>query len=743
MKKIIPLFVIIFMALAISVHADGMYTATSVACSSGCDLTNFNDGNWDTSTYGASPGIYGGTDVYFNYSTGVAIDGSINQELTLKQYLDTMGTPVANIYIWDNTNLQWYQIGTDNTKQDTSLKYYIIPNNPDLWTIDGLFQFRIQYVYAMRVDLYGAALQYSPATACTVTNVILNTANRTEASYYIMSTCNMDQVTCTGSYEVLPLQAAVIGYFENQVFTVVDNQIIDTIEYPEWYNEGMATGYRINMNCDGISMTQQDIYFPQTCSFCTETCSPCGGGCTATDLSHMYENYDFNADPNGVGDITGWDTSCITDMSYMFKFSNFNQDINAWDISQVTTLREMFWGNMGFNQPLNNWNTAAVTDMYGVFVGDGAFNQPLNNWNTAAVTNMAYLFSYSGFNQDISMWDVSHVWTMERMFDGDTAFNQDISAWNVGSLTWAGGFGGDAEWRPINLSTQYYDNILNAWDDNVMSGVTIGFGVSQYSAAGLEARNRLTTLYGWSITDGGCDGSCCVENWTYVNQCDGIISEYTKIYEDANMCGTLNSLPSDNNTIISCSHWIDNHTCYQENVEDTLCGNSAGSITKAGSDTWDGFDANYETHTAYGAEGDANIYYNIPANISSIVSRIKYGGTEYNYTIPQVCYQNKETLMLTPSGTGFYCAYESTYDTQLAEGFTADLYDEGVYWHFTQPVVRKSGGSGSWPADAVGEGVKTPTTTKGTSLSVGGAQSFNIQEWFNDLWTKIKELFVR
>jgi surface protein len=43
-------------------------------------------------------------------------------------------------------------------------------------------------------------------------------------------------------------------------------------------------------------------------------------------------------------DISGWDTSNVTDMSFMFGgLYNFNLDIGNWDISSVTDMSDMFY----------------------------------------------------------------------------------------------------------------------------------------------------------------------------------------------------------------------------------------------------------------------------------------------------------------------------------------------------------------------------------------------------------------
>lgn len=193
------------------------------------------------------------------------------------------------------------------------------------------------------------------------------------------------------------------------------------------------------------------------CDVCNETCSPCGGGCTATDLSSMFVSVtDFDT---VVGDITGWDTSCITSMSNMFVASDFNQSIGSWDTSQVTdmtnmfaatsfnqdisgwdtgsvtTMNGMFYQASLFDQPIGSWNTSNVIDVAYMFYGAIAFNQSIGSWDTSQVTTTSYMFSNTFFNQDISTWDTSQVTIMDNMFYLASDFNQDISGWDTSQVT--------------------------------------------------------------------------------------------------------------------------------------------------------------------------------------------------------------------------------------------------------------------------------------------------------------------
>ena len=106
--------------------------------------------------------------------------------------------------------------------------------------------------------------------------------------------------------------------------------------------------------------------------------------------------------------------------------------INAWDVSGVTDMSELFKGVVEFNQDISGWNVKNVTNMNGMFWGATEFNQNISEWDVGGVTDMRYLFNGAvTFNQNISGWDVKNVTNMIGMFWGATAFNQDISGWNV------------------------------------------------------------------------------------------------------------------------------------------------------------------------------------------------------------------------------------------------------------------------------------------------------------------------
>lgn len=150
-----------------------------------------------------------------------------------------------------------------------------------------------------------------------------------------------------------------------------------------------------------------------------------------TSLKNMFrEGTLFN------GIINNWDTSTITDISGMFYDARvFNRPLDTWTTSSITDMSETFYSASSFNEPLDSWNIGAVTTMARMFDNARKFNQNINNWNVTQVTNMTGTFSDTNdFNTPLNNWDVSNVTDMSYMFD-DSGFNQPIDRWNVGKVT--------------------------------------------------------------------------------------------------------------------------------------------------------------------------------------------------------------------------------------------------------------------------------------------------------------------
>ena len=187
---------------------------------------------------------------------------------------------------------------------------------------------------------------------------------------------------------------------------------------------------------------------------------------------------------------------------YVLYAQSFNQDLSAWDVSNVQ-------GYLGFDSNTYQWTlprpnfispfyigangvtvkvkegtpigakgllngveytvvdyqilrnminngedvtkvcTSRIEDMGYMFYEAQNFNQDISAWDVSNVISMNRMFLYAyNFNQNLSAWDVSNVTTMEYMFYDAQSFNQDLSAWDVSNVQGYLGFDSNTyQWR--------------------------------------------------------------------------------------------------------------------------------------------------------------------------------------------------------------------------------------------------------------------------------------------------------
>jgi surface protein len=199
-------------------------------------------------------------------------------------------------------------------------------------------------------------------------------------------------------------------------------------------------------------------------------------------------------------------TSGITNMNDLFNgfngnISSFNQNLEHWDVSQVTDMANMFIYASSFNQALNNWDVGQVTSMRQMFAAASAFNQPLDNWDVSNVSNMRSMFVFaSSFNLPLNSWDVSNVSNMRFMFYDALVFNQDISSWNFNQDLVLNQFLDNS-----SLSSSNYDALLQSFDNQNL--INLALGADNIAYCDEQTRSNLIDDKGWTII-GDILGQC-------------------------------------------------------------------------------------------------------------------------------------------------------------------------------------------------------------------------------------------
>ena len=141
-------------------------------------------------------------------------------------------------------------------------------------------------------------------------------------------------------------------------------------------------------------------------------------------------------------DLSNFDTSNVTDMSYMFYgMSNLTTlDLSNFNTSQVTDMKYMFTYMFNLTTlDLSSFNTFKVTDMNHMFSAmRNLTTLDLSNFDTSKVINMQYMFS--GMRNlttlNLSNFDTSKVTDMSRMFsDMHNVTTLDLSNFDTSNVT--------------------------------------------------------------------------------------------------------------------------------------------------------------------------------------------------------------------------------------------------------------------------------------------------------------------
>ena len=156
------------------------------------------------------------------------------------------------------------------------------------------------------------------------------------------------------------------------------------------------------------------------------------------DSSNMFRYSEFTSI-----DLSGFDTSLVTNMSGLFSVCESLEELNlsGWDTSQVTDMSDMFSWSINLEEiiGIEDFNTSNVTNMSKMFKDDRKLSElNLNGWSTSQVTDMSRMFDECNSLEEIDMssWDTSNVTDMSEMFiNCDSLTELDLSNFNTSNVT--------------------------------------------------------------------------------------------------------------------------------------------------------------------------------------------------------------------------------------------------------------------------------------------------------------------
>ncbi|MBR1854343.1 MAG: BspA family leucine-rich repeat surface protein [Lachnospiraceae bacterium] len=141
-------------------------------------------------------------------------------------------------------------------------------------------------------------------------------------------------------------------------------------------------------------------------------------------------------------DVSGFDTGKVCDMSEMFLGCGWlkSLDVSNFRTGNVTDMSHMFYGCQSLKTlDLSSFDTGKVTDMEEMFYNCNQMESlDVSHFDTRKVTNMADMFwnCKELENLDVSHFDTGKVTNMEYMFDRCSSLTSlDVSHFDTGNVT--------------------------------------------------------------------------------------------------------------------------------------------------------------------------------------------------------------------------------------------------------------------------------------------------------------------
>ncbi|CAB9517737.1 Inherit from NOG: embryo development ending in birth or egg hatching [Seminavis robusta] len=310
-----------------------------------------------------------------------------------------------NIGGWDVsrvTSMQKMFYGAETFNQDISN-----------WDVGNVNSMRMMFSMAVSFDQDISSWNTGKVQSMSQMFSIASSFNQNISNWDVTQVTNMDQMFNSAS----SFDQDISGWNVSQVTSMYDCEVEDTLTTTLCDTDG-STPAKVN----GLeNIAEAELDYGPIYNWCFHEMS----------FEQLFSTQRYDNAGTFNYDIGGWDVSQVVSFQNMFYgASMFDQDISGWDTSKVTNLANMFYHASSFNQELSAWDVSQVQAMGNMFRGATSFDQNISGWDTSNVQTMLNMFNAASvFNQDVSGWDVTSVTDVKGMFNRARNFNQDLCAW--------------------------------------------------------------------------------------------------------------------------------------------------------------------------------------------------------------------------------------------------------------------------------------------------------------------------
>ena len=224
---------------------------------------------------------------------------------------------------------------------------------------------------------------------------------------------------------------------------------LTSINLSNWDMTNVTTTYYMFFGCTQLS-TINGISSMPLLSEASGMFQDCAS-LTTLDISSISPNSTINTVRmfQGCNSLTTLDVSNLVNggtPNLSFTFYNASDEtlvingLETWEVSGSTTFRYMFADSGVESLNLSGWTTTSLEDIsYMFYVSTDLLSVDLTGWDTSNVNNTSYafygcnlLYSISG----ITNFDMTSVTTIERMFQNCTSLTTlDVSSWVLTSIS--------------------------------------------------------------------------------------------------------------------------------------------------------------------------------------------------------------------------------------------------------------------------------------------------------------------